>query len=164
MPTGRELHLTKQIGEYLVAAELCRRGLIAATFTGNVPHYDIIASDKAGRVQHVQVKAIRSVGWQMDMGRFMEIEMQSKKQILGEPLPSPVPRLVFVFVRLVDTGQDRFYVLRWETLRDTLVTNYTKYMKKLKGIRPKNPESRHTAFDEKLLELYRDDWKLLTDE
>jgi hypothetical protein len=27
------------VGEYLVAAEVCRRGLIATTFTGNVPHY-----------------------------------------------------------------------------------------------------------------------------
>ncbi len=163
MPTGRELHLTKQVGEYLVAAELCRRGMIAATFTGNVPDYDIIASDKEGKVRHVQVKAIRSVGWQMDIGRFMDITQHGKVQILGDSLPAPVPGLVFVFVRLVDTGQDRFYVVAWEGLRDLLVTRYRDHMKKLKGIRPKNPESRHTAFNEKLLEPYRDNWKLLVE-
>ncbi len=44
MATGRSTKLVGQAGEYLVAAELSRRGLIATTFTGNVPHYDIIAS------------------------------------------------------------------------------------------------------------------------
>jgi hypothetical protein len=42
MRSGRNNLLTKQIGEYLVAAELGRKGLIAATFTGNVPDFDIL--------------------------------------------------------------------------------------------------------------------------
>ena len=46
MATGRSNKLVGQTGEYLVAAELSRRGLIATTFTGNVPHYDIIASTR----------------------------------------------------------------------------------------------------------------------
>ena len=41
MATGRQVQLTKQVGEYLVAAELSRRGLLTATFAGNVPAYDI---------------------------------------------------------------------------------------------------------------------------
>lgn len=51
MATGRDNQRTKQVGEYLVAAEVCRRGFIATTFTGNVPHYDIIASNATGRHQ-----------------------------------------------------------------------------------------------------------------
>jgi len=51
MATGRSNKLVGQTGEYLVAAELLRRGLIATTFTGNVPHYDIIASDETGRLR-----------------------------------------------------------------------------------------------------------------
>ena len=39
MATGRQVQLTKQVGEYLVAAELSRRGLLTATFAGNVPDY-----------------------------------------------------------------------------------------------------------------------------
>ena len=35
MPSGRNNQLLGATGEYLVAAELCRRGLIATTFTGN---------------------------------------------------------------------------------------------------------------------------------
>jgi hypothetical protein len=48
MKTGRGKYLTKQAGEYLIAAELSRRGYIATTFTGNVPDYDIIAVDDCG--------------------------------------------------------------------------------------------------------------------
>ena len=37
MGKGRHNKLVGQTGEYLVAAELSRRGYIATTFTGNVP-------------------------------------------------------------------------------------------------------------------------------
>ncbi len=46
MATGHSNKLVGQTGECLVAAELGRRGLIATTFTGNVPRYDIIASSR----------------------------------------------------------------------------------------------------------------------
>ena len=46
MGTGRNNKLVGQTGEYLIAAELSRRGYIATTFTGNVPDYDIIASNE----------------------------------------------------------------------------------------------------------------------
>src|SRR2546430_17233872 len=56
MATGRSNYLTKQTGEYLVAAELSRRWFIATTFTGNVPHYDIVGGDERGGHALVQVK------------------------------------------------------------------------------------------------------------
>jgi len=40
MATGRGNQLTKQLGEYLVACELARRGLLVATFSGNIPDLD----------------------------------------------------------------------------------------------------------------------------
>jgi hypothetical protein len=45
MATGRSNQITKQLGEYLVASELGRIGLVAATFSGSVPDYHIIATD-----------------------------------------------------------------------------------------------------------------------
>ena len=48
MATGRSNQLIKQIGEYLVACELARRGLLVATFSGNVPDFDLIATDFKG--------------------------------------------------------------------------------------------------------------------
>ena len=64
MATGRQNKLVGQTGEYLVASELSRRGLIATTFTGNVPHYDIIASTDKGKHISVQVKTSNSSKWQ----------------------------------------------------------------------------------------------------
>ncbi len=55
--TGRDKYVVKQVGEYLVCAELGRRGYIATSFTGNVPEFDILATSwtlhsrqKAGRL------------------------------------------------------------------------------------------------------------------
>ena len=64
MATGRQVQLTKHVGEYLVAAELSRRGLLTATFAGNVPDYDIVATGSRGQTALVQVKAIAGPSWQ----------------------------------------------------------------------------------------------------
>lgn len=42
MSEGRQNQLTKQVGEYLACAELCRRGYITTSFTGNVPDFDVL--------------------------------------------------------------------------------------------------------------------------
>jgi hypothetical protein len=55
MATGQSTKLTAAAGEFLVAAELCRRGLLATPFAGNVPHYDSIASGQSGGHVAVQV-------------------------------------------------------------------------------------------------------------
>jgi hypothetical protein len=39
--------LAGQIGEYSVCAELGRRGIIATSFTGNVPEFDLIVADES---------------------------------------------------------------------------------------------------------------------
>ena len=163
MPTGRELQLTKQTGEYLVAAELCRRGMIAATFTGNVPDYDIIASDSQGGVRHVQVKAIRSAGWQLTIDRFVEISLEGDRQVLGSLHPAPVPGLIFIFVKLVAKGQDRFFIIRWEELTEIIVADYAAYMEKHGGVRPRNPKSRHCSLSPESLKGFEDRWELLAD-
>lgn len=163
MPTGRELQLTKQTGEYLVAAELCRLGMVAATFTGNVPDYDIIASDGQGQVRHVQVKAIRSAGWQLAIDRFVEISMEGDRQVMGALRPSPVPGLVFVFVRLKATGRDRFFIVRWEELTEILVADYAEYLKKHGGVRPRNPKSRHCSLSIRSMTPFESRWELLVE-
>jgi Holliday junction resolvase-like predicted endonuclease len=69
--TGRNNKLVGQTGEYLVAAELSRLGYIATTFTGNVPDYDIIASNKMGKHVSVQVKTSSGSSWQFgDISRY----------------------------------------------------------------------------------------------
>ena len=122
MATGLSNKLAGQTGEYLVAAELSRQGLIATTFTGNVPHYDIIASDATGRHVSVQVKASRGGSWQFgDLRHYCDVTFKGKRQVVGKPKTCPVRRLVVVFVSITKDRNDRFYVLTWQRLRDLLI-------------------------------------------
>jgi len=159
MATGRSNKLVGQTGEYLVAAELSRRGLIATTFTGNVPHYDIIASDDAGRHVSVQVKAGRVASWQFsNIKQFCEITFDGKRQIIGGKKPCPVQRLVMTFVKIEEDRNDRFYILTWQRLRDLLVKHHLAFLERHDGVRPRSSESLHCATSEKILLPYRDKW------
>lgn len=157
--SGRKNKLTGQLGEYLVAAELARNGLIATTFTGNVPHYDIVASDAEGRHVSVQVKTSNSSTWQFSIDRFCKVHFHGEKQRLGEPLPVPVKRLVVVLVSLgVDRTTDSFFVCSWIRLRAALVRGHAKWLKAHGGRRPKNPQSLHTALDASQVQRYQNRW------
>ena len=159
MRSGRSNKLVGQTGEYLVAAELSRRGLIATTFTGNVPHYDIVASDEVGRHVSVQVKASRGGSWQFaKVTNYFDVTFSGKRQIVGKGKPCPVQRLVVVFVRVDREGNDRFYILTWQKLRDLLVKAHNMFLEKHDGVRPKRWDSLHCAISEKHLYAYEDKW------
>ena len=97
MVTGRNTQLTRQIGEHLVTAKLGRMGYIATPFAGNVPTFDIIAVNLAGRVIPIQVKAIKGPSWQFGADTFLDIELRDSEQIVNgrsfirvHPCPSVV--------------------------------------------------------------------------
>jgi hypothetical protein len=162
MASGRHTQLTKQIGEYLVAAEVCRRGFIATTFTGNVPHYDIIASNPTGGHQAIQVKAISSdSSWQFDIRGFVNVQLEGQRQIIGRPVEPPYPDLVCVLVRLREYGTDEFYVLTWENLQTVAIAGHRDFLGQHGGIRPKKPDSFHTAIRPEMLTQHRDKWNIL---
>lgn len=159
MATGRSNKLVGQTGEYLVAAELSRRGLIATTFTGNVPHYDIIASDEAGRHVSVQVKSSRGTSWQFgNITQYCDITFDGKRQIVGDAKVCPVRRLIVTFVKIEEDGNDRFYILPWQELRDLLIKHHNAYLHKHNGVRPKRWNSLHAAISEKALDPYCNKW------
>lgn len=161
MATGHSTKVVGQTGEYLVAAELSRRRLIATTFTGNVPHYDIISSDETGQHVSVQVKASSGSTWQFgNISLYCDIKFNSKnQQIVGKNKPCPINRLVMVFVKIGSDRQDRFYILTWDQLRDLLVANHKAYLDKHDGIRPKKWDSLHCALKESDLTPFRDKWE-----
>jgi len=162
MATGHSTQLTKQVGEYLVAAELCRRGLIATTFTGNVPDYDIVAISKEGGTALVQVKAIRGGSWQFANARiFLNIEQKGKRQVPGRKTSAKHPNLVFVFVLLDSYGKDRFFVLKWVDLQSLIAEGYRANIKRLGGIRPKKYDSYHAGLKPERLEKYEDKWEII---
>lgn len=157
MATGRSNQLTKQIGEYLVAAELGRYGLLAATFSGSVPDYDIVATDSAFRSVLVQVKTITRTSWQFDIRHFVDIQLHGQKQIVGQRLRLS-DEIVCVMVALSGYGKDRFYILPLRTLQDLLIEGHCSYLAKHGGIRPKKYDSFHCAIGEKELAPFKDAW------
>ena len=162
MPSGRNNKVLGAAGEYLVAAELCRRDLIATTFTGNVPFYDIIASDEIGRHVAVQVKASSKGSWQVsDVTNYFEVTFNETRQIVGKPKPCPIKRLVMIFVVVDSEGQDRFYILTWDKFRNILLKSHKQYLATHNGIRPKKWDSLHAAILEENLLPFRDNWKLI---
>ena len=165
MATGRSMQLTKQIGEYLVAAELCRRGLTATTFTGNVPWYDIVALDGKQDSVTIQVKTIKSNTWQFDASKFVDIEIsENGVQTAKGKKPRPFPNMIYVFVQLVGTGEDNFYLLYHHEFHDIIYEGYCELLKLKKGRRPRNPRSTHKALLPTTLEPYRDNWALVKKE
>jgi hypothetical protein len=159
MATGRSNKLVGQTGEYLVAAELSRRGLIATTFTGNVPHYDIIASDEDGRHVSIQVKASRSPSWQFgNITQYCDITFDGKRQVVGKAKSCPVLRLIVAFVKIEEDGNDRFYILPWKRLCELLINHHKQFLAKHDGIRPKKWNSLHCAIAQTALQPYQDKW------
>lgn len=160
MATGRTNQLTGAVGEFLVAAELCRLNLLATPFAGNVPHYDIIASGQSGGHLAVQVKAINGFNWQFDIRKFAEVQLSNDgKQHVGERHPEPFPDLMCVLVLLKGTGQDRFFVLAWKELQDVLVRGYEAYLSKFGGTRPKKVDSFHCSLGIEDVEQFENKWR-----
>ena len=163
MATGRATKLTGAVGEFLVAAELCRRGLLATPFAGNVPHYDIIASGQGGGHVAIQVKAINGHAWQFDVRKYLDVHMEGERQILGAPQHEPFPDLICVLVVLKNSGQDRFFILEWKELQNLVVRHHTEYLSKHNFVRPRVPDSFHTALAISEVEPFENAWQRILD-
>ncbi len=162
MATGRRNQITKQIGEYLVAAELGRHGFVAVTFSGSLPLYDIIATDERLKSVPVQVKAITGSSWQFDVRQFADVSLHGRRQVVGRPARAS-RNLVCVMVALASYGADRFYILEWRRLRDLVVRHHRAYLDRHDGIRPQRFDSFHCAITETQLSKHRDTWSLVGD-
>lgn len=160
MATGFEMQLIQHQGEYIVAAELCSRGYLATTFTGNIPDFDIIAVDKNFRAIPVQVKAIKGGTWQFNAERFLVIEKEGGVQrVLGKK-KLPNPKLIWIFAYLDET-ETEFYLLNEKKVQEIIFRTYKRSIEKKGGRRPRNPMSTHTTIDRKMLKRYRDNWGII---
>jgi hypothetical protein len=162
MASGRSNQLTKQVGEYLVACELARRGLLVATFSGNVPDFDMIATDYKGASCPIQVKTARGGAWQFSMDKFVDITFDGNKQLIGNKKPLHIENMVCVFVIAADKyGEDQFYILEWSKVQDILIANHARWLGAHGGVRPKKPDSLHCSMVKQDLQDYKDNWSLI---
>jgi hypothetical protein len=155
MSTGKDNQLARQIGESIVVAELGRRGCIATSFAGNVPHFDILAVNPKDRQLQIQVKAIRGGSWQFDIRSFLDVHLDGDKQIVKGPILLPHKNLLCVFVVVKEADPDEFYIFSWRHLQKYFQKTYTDRK------RPKNPSSFHCAIWPKDLFQFKDNWKIL---
>jgi len=164
MATGRSIQLNKQIGEYLVACELARRGLLVATFSGNVPDYDILAADLKGSSIPIQVKTIRGGQWQFSADKFVKVRFDGKRQILGANIRPRIRQLLCVLVYATEYGKDEFFILKWEQLRRIVMSKYRSWLASKNGIRPRNHKSMHCSADIRDLQRFKNQWGAIIDE
>lgn len=164
MATGRSIQLNKQIGEYLVACELARRGLLVATFSGNVPDFDILAADLKGISIPIQVKTVRGGQWQFSADQFVKVSFKGKRQILGANIKPRIRQLICVLVYATEYGKDEFFILKWEQLRQVVISKYRLWLASKNGIRPRNHESMHCSADIQDLQQFKNQWGAITDE
>jgi len=155
MATGISTQLTRQIGEHLVAAKLGRLGLFATPFAGNVPDFDLVVANDSGQSSLIQVKAINGPSWQFNASTFLDIEMVGNEQVVKGKKKLSNPNLVCVFVLLLESEGDEFYIFTLKALQAEIAKTYKG------GIRPKNPLSMHCAVWPKQLLKYRDNWPLV---
>ena len=156
MGSGYKTQLTRQIGEHLVVAKLGRLGILATPFAGNVPDYDLLASDRSGNSLPIQVKAINGPSWQFSASSFLKIEFKKDEQIIKGKTKLVNPKLICVFVHLKQNEQDDYYIFRKQFLQNYFFKQYKG------GIRPKNPKSTHCAIWPKHLKRHLNKWDLIT--
>ena len=165
MATGRSNKLVGQVGEFLVCAELGRRGLIATPFAGNVPAFDLIATDGELNSVPIQVKTSNGSSWQFSGGKLLDIAFEKatgRQQVLGIR-DQDNHDLIYVFVWLGHSRSrpDRFFILTKGAFLTTLQDHYEAYLEKHGGRRPKSPESMYSALRLPDLEPFEDNWKLI---
>jgi len=162
MATGRSNQLIKQIGEYLVACELARQGFLVATFSGNVPDFDLIATDFKGSSCPIQVKTIKGGSWQFSIDKFADVSLDGDRQRLGRKKPLSIPELICVFVIASEKyGGDQFFVLEWSQVQEIIIASYKRWLASHGGVRPKKPDSLHCAIVPSDLKQFKDNWPII---
>ena len=167
MATGLSNKLAGQIGEYLVCAELGRRGLIATTFTGNVPEYDLLVCNHALGAVPVQVKTTRGNNWPSSADRWLNLEIddKSKRQINHGPIEISNPDLIFVCVALgKERSRDRFFICRKRDIQAACIASYKRWMDPKGWIRPRNYKSLDNRYLIEDMLKYEENWELIEEQ
>ena len=145
----------------MVVAELGRLGIVATTFSGNVPDIDILAY-KDGKSVAIQVKANRQGNISVDGKRYLDIQFDGDTQTVIGKSKSIDRDLIFVWVSIgEEAGGDRYFVCDHGFLQDRICDNYTRFLKKHSGVRPRNPKTTHCACSERDFEGKENNWSLV---
>ncbi len=99
---------------------------------------------------------------QLNATRFIHIDFEGDRQIvrgLDETLDG---ELVYVFVKIGDgAGQDKYFILLQRELQAIILQNYSAWLDKHNGVRPRNPKTTHCAVEMTSLAQFEDNWSLV---
>lgn len=156
MANGRNNKLAGQIGEYLVCAELARRGYLATPFAGNVPTFDVLATDGNFNTLPIQVKASRGKGWQTNALEWMNIEFDPASLKLNYKGPKLLSdsHLIYVCTSIAN-DKDRFFILNKGQLQSVIIGRFIPWLESHAWQRPKKPDSFHCDYDLKSLGIMK---------
>jgi len=166
MKKGRSNKLAGQIGEFLVCAELGKRGYISTSFTGNVPEFDLIVANDELKTVPIQVKTSRSDNWpsRADLWIKIVIDETNKKQIDQGDQEISNPDLIYVCVAIAEPeseARDRFFILKKRDLQKICANGYRNWMEQKNWKRPRNFKSLDNRYSiEDLLE-FENNWGLI---
>jgi hypothetical protein len=156
---GWRQRTVQQWGEYLVAAELAKRGYLATTFTGNVPHFDLVVTDEEGRTANVQVKAKSEKGnWQFDLGKFAKIETRPDGTHLIRKRRMHARDTLWVLVHLHLEREADFYWFGQEEFQHLILRKHRRYLRLHGGKRARKQESRHSSIAPRGIGDWRNNW------
>jgi len=161
MPKNFSTKLACQISESILVAELGRRGILATTFSGNVPDIDVLAY-RDGRSIPIQVKTLKAGMLSADAKHFLQIEFDGEKQIVKGKNKDLDRELIFVIIITgKKLGDETFYICKKGFIQDLIYRGYKDYLKRFNGIRPRNSKSTHSGVLLKELTDKRDNWALI---
>lgn len=136
-----------------MAAELLRRGAHAKPDLGGHSDPDVIAYS-ADRIRTVQIKVkakgIRSKqipGWQW--------KLNQARQALDSS-----PNKFFVLVDLAPAQPD-YYVCQLSRIARLVLQNHKDWLKRHRGVRPRNPDSEHTVIPLEAVYKGKEAWEQL---
>lgn len=166
MSTGLSNKLAGQTGEYLVCAELGRRGFIATSFTGNVPEYDLLVCDDSLKTVPIQVKTTRGNSWpsRADLWLRIDIDDAEKKQVNRGKLKIDHSDLIYVCVALgIEQGRDRFFICHKADIQNVCIKAYKRWMDTKDWKRPRNYKSLDNRYKISDLEQFENNWEMIAD-
>lgn len=147
----RDSRATGQAGEYFVAAEICRRGGTATTFTGNMPGYDIVAGDAAGNRQvQISVKTKNTERfWTTDGVRDAEAR------------PDGEVARFWVFVDLSGGRPPEYYVVPDNDIRDSIRRMHGEYQDRYEAKHGRRRDNSIHGVRVKDIAEFQDRWDML---
>ena len=165
--SGQSNVLTQKTGEFLACAELCRRGYIATSFSGNVPGYDLLIADEEYLPIPVQVKTTKADNWVNDASHWMHLEYDptTQKQIFRGRIDISYPDLIYILVALANEHRekDRFFVLTKRQYQDVIIKHHCQFMDKNNWVRPRQPLSYDCRPGLSGLLEYENNWELISE-